>query len=235
MRDNPELFQPDYGITPEMRRYDTASRVDKFRGEIEDLQALIRRFSGPEATLIRWILGNKVSQTQNRLGAYLAGRRDVDAMRYEWQLREEGRGGEADALKSARMGGTTGIAAIPSIAGEFTPPPIPDWMQKYIDPSVPLKRSPLEEKGVGPSLQAFGYKRPGALRPFGAQEELTPEEMLFMAGYQAWGKAGAPTGMGGLTEMADWQKHWQPHVALSQKLFPKQAKLGKRWSVASQR
>ena len=131
-----------------------------------------------------------------------------------------------------------GIKSIRGRDPEFAPPPVPDWMKPYIETGMPYEGVSPEQRGGGRTLgKREEDKGIGQLRPLGAQEELTPDQMAQMAGYQAWGKAGAPTRFSedALRSMSDWQRHWQPYTRLSQSLFPKQAKLGKGWRTASQR
>lgn len=127
------------------------------------------------------------------------------------------------------------------------PPPAPDWLMEYLETSMPAKAAEymtgLPQSQVrGKATETLGRE----LRPMGAQAELNPEQMGLMAGYQAWGKAGSPTGAEGgwrgderlasqLGQMADWQRYFQPYATLSEKLFPKKTNLKSSWSTALQR
>lgn len=113
---------------------------------------------------------------------------------------------------------------------EPEPPPIPDWMREYMEPSMPAG-----EPSRFRDILGRGREKAVELRPMGAQAELTPERMGQMAGYQAWGKAGSPTGVGSIAEMADWRRWWEPYVSLSKSLFPQKTKLGTRRATAEQR
>ncbi|GAI54868.1 unnamed protein product, partial [marine sediment metagenome] len=119
-------------------------------------------------------------------------------------------------------------------AGELyqAPPPTPDWMQEYIEPTV--------SKETGGGFLSRIFKKPSVtstLRPLGAQAELDPDQLEFMAGYQAWRKAGAPTEYSeeAISKMADWRKSWEPHVRESQSLFPTGKKLRTGWATAMQK
>jgi len=115
---------------------------------------------------------------------------------------------------------------------EYKAAPVPEWMKPYIETTtetMPAGRGMARREG--PQTREVGE-----LRPLGAQEELTPEQMALMGGYQAWQRAGAPTTYSeeALRGMSDWQRWWDPYVRLSQSLFPKQTKLGARWMPAKQ-
>lgn len=118
--------------------------------------------------------------------------------------------------------------------------PMPDWMRDYLEMSIPGEMSQyapgLQRAGRGRGTATPSPQTP-ALRPIGAQAELTPDQMAEMAGYAAWQKAGSPTQYSdwALKAMSDWQGAWQPHVALSESLFPKKAKLRTGWATALQR
>lgn len=118
--------------------------------------------------------------------------------------------------------------------------PMPDWMLPYVDygnPYAPAtKMGTLGARGGIPTTVLTGSPKAGQLRPAGAQAELTADDMATMAGYQAWGKAGAPTSysQSAVQQMANWQKWWEPYAKLSQKLFPAKVGLGKRWAAGRQ-
>jgi len=129
-----------------------------------------------------------------------------------------------------------------------TPAPIPDWMKAYVEPSIPYQR---EEIFTAPTTTVRRRGRQLAqstgmptgipsLRPLSAQEELSPERLGYMAGYQAWGKMGGPAKLREstmertITGLADWERWWPQYIALSQNLFPTKAKLRPRWALASQ-
>jgi hypothetical protein len=109
-------------------------------------------------------------------------------------------------------------------------------MQPYLEPSVTIKQTNIP-------VESGKTQRGGtaALRPMGAQAELTPEQMGLMAGYLAYGAAGAPKSLygqdlgGTLATMADWQTPWEQYVRQSQKLFPKATNLRTNWLTARQR
>ena len=118
------------------------------------------------------------------------------------------------------------------------PPPVPSWMQEYIEPSTPLEKSQYPYTGEPRRGRvAEGKPKASALRPIGAQAELSPEQMGLMAGYQAWGMAGSPYSFseGAIRDMAEWRRWWEPHTRLSESQFPTKAKLGGRWATALQR
>jgi len=121
--------------------------------------------------------------------------------------------------------------------------PVPDWMQEYMETSMPLEKSeyPYTGEAVGrKGRRGYGKEekpKASTLRPLGAQAELSPEQMGLMAGYTAWGKAGSPYSYseGAIRDMADWQRWWEPYTRLSKSLFPKETKLRSRWTTALQR
>jgi len=161
--------------------------------KIEDLSSLLGEYRGPEGSMIRWLIGNRIKD-----------------LRY----------------KVARERGVT--EARPP---EYKPPPVPDWMKQYLTPAtVDLPGRPGTHRGLPAT------KEVGELQLLGAQEELTPEQMGEMAGYQAWFKAGAPTEFSkeAVRQMSDWQRHWTPYTRESQSLFPKQQKLTPKWATARQ-
>jgi len=123
-----------------------------------------------------------------------------------------------------------------------TPPPIPDWVKAYVEPSIPYQK---EEVFTAPTAESKKrqYPQPAgvpSLRPLSAQEELSPERLGYLMGYQAWGKMGGPTALREstmertITGLADWERWWPQYTALSQNLFPTKAKLRPRWALASQ-
>jgi len=116
---------------------------------------------------------------------------------------------------------------------EYAPPPIPDWMQQYIQP---IETAPVMETR-GRQRRPVETKQLGTLSSLGAQEELTSTQQAQMAGYLAWQKAGAPTKYSGsaLRGMSDWQRWWGEYTRQSQALFPKQQSLTTRWRVGEQR
>jgi len=120
------------------------------------------------------------------------------------------------------------------------PAPVPDWMQEYITPT-PMQASEYyggrERGGLSRSRKRGEEQQANVLRPLGAQEELPPEQMGLMAGYQAWGKAGSPTSFStqAIERMADWQRHWSYYTKQSQTLMPQQVKHAPRWRTPEQR
>jgi len=117
-------------------------------------------------------------------------------------------------------------------APEYEPPPVPEWMKPYVETrTVPAEEPPHRMRREQPET-----KEVQVLRPLGAQTELTPEQMGYMAGYQAWLEAGAPTRFDEniLPELSDWQRYWEYYKRQSQALFPKQQRLAPRWAVARQ-
>jgi len=115
----------------------------------------------------------------------------------------------------------------------YKPPPVPNWMQQYIQPA---KTVPVTETR-GRQRRPVDTKQLGTLSSLGAQEELTPQRQAQMAGYLAWQKAGAPTEYSewSLRNMSDWQRRWEEYTRQSQALFPKQQSLTTRWRTAEQR
>jgi len=113
-------------------------------------------------------------------------------------------------------------------------PPIPSWMEPYVETrTVPVKEGP------GKSSRRRGgekTKEIKVLRPLGAQTELTPDQMAYMAGYEAWQKSGMPTqySQNALLGMSQLERYWQPHTTLSQSLFPRQQTQTPRWAIARQ-
>jgi len=117
-------------------------------------------------------------------------------------------------------------------APEYEPPPIPEWMKPYIETrTVPVEEPPHRMRREQPET-----KEVQVLRPLGAQTELTPEQMGYMAGYQAWLEAGSPTKFEErlLPELSDWQRYWKYYTRQAQELFPKQQSLFPRWAIARQ-
>jgi hypothetical protein len=122
------------------------------------------------------------------------------------------------------------------------PPPMPDWLSPYLETSVHYQQEDVtgeraKELAKRPSwAQGRTKTTTPTLRPIGAQAELTPDQLAFMSGYEAWGRAGAPQRWSeeAFREMSDVQKWWTPYVALSQKLFPTATKLRQRWATATQ-
>ena len=136
-------------------------------------------------------------------------------------------------------------AGDPLFLREYEPPPIPDWLAPYVEPSMPYQKSqyPYTDEPVEDKMPWKRRGRDGeavetpSLRPLGAQAELTPEQLGLMAGYQAWGRAGSPMRYSGgaIRDMADWQRWWDQYVALSKSLFPKSQKKTAGWQTARQR
>jgi len=187
------LYGGDWRSTP------NSVYVNRAEAEINDLRGLLRQFSGPEATYIRWLINRQI---QNKT----AERERLSGRKYETRYEEA---------------------------------PMPDWMKDYLETSMPVGVTPPTTTGgrTRRGQQQDVSKLASTLRPMGAQAELTPEQMGQMAGYQAWGKSGSPYAYSeeAIMGMADWERWWQPHVRLSQELFPTKAKLGSKWMPASQR
>lgn len=223
--------------------------LDEIHGEQADLRNLLRQFRGPEATYIRWIIQNELTQLARREQRMRRSQQDL-------HIRNDIRLGEEE-IKEGVTGANKGQDRIDNAltrkvalkkrldkTPEYDPlePPMPEWMEEYIDRSMPAIKphTGLTEQQGRHGGHWAGFQRPEqarALRPLGAQAELTPEEMGFMGGYLGWAKAGSPHEYSeeAVMAMADWQKHWQQHTRLSESLFPKQAKLGQRWTTALQR
>lgn len=146
----------------------------------------------------------------------------------------------ADRLRREVKDGVQVAPRAPSGVSSIPEPPIPAWMEEYLERSAPAA---VPEYSAGQLARPSSRGAPptpegaAALRPMGAQAELTPEQMGLMAGYQAWGAAGSPRRYSeeALIEMSDWQKSWDPYTRLSESLFPKQAKLRGDWRTALQR
>ena len=125
-----------------------------------------------------------------------------------------------------------------AIYKEPQPPPMPEWMEEYIDRATPaVKPDYLPQKARPRSWRPEQTEGAYAVRPLGAQAELDPEQMKLLGAYAAWTGAGAPTkySEGALTAMSDWQGKWQQQAALSESLFPRQTKLRANWRTALQR
>ena len=117
----------------------------------------------------------------------------------------------------------------------YTPPPVPNWMQKYIVPAgeVTEWKSPGTKRRGFPTPKKAVYQ----LTPLSAQEELTSTQQAQLAGYMAWQKAGAPTAFSesAVRRMAEWPRWWEEYTRLSESLFPKQAQRTTRWRTAEQK
>lgn len=219
-----------------------SSAIAELRAEIEDLKTIRMQWGGAEGTYIRWGIDNQIarleweidrkinkSQTISQGQAVTLGQAETAAFQAREGARLEatgpgfvpgaeaaGTGGERIAGAMGRDIGGAGTAPQP---GE---PPIPDWMRPYVVTQPRVKGQGWiggeEVPGSGLATQAQ------YLRPLGAQAELNVDQLGQMAGYLAMMR-GRPTDIAG---------QWAPYSRLSQSLFPKQAKLGKRWRVAKQ-
>ena len=119
----------------------------------------------------------------------------------------------------------------------ITPPAIPDWMEPYIATSEVPMQGP--QKGDRPKGRwAEGKtKTVTSLRPLSAQADLTPDQLAFMSGWQAWQQAGAPTKYSpeALARMSDIERSWTPYGIESQLMFPQWAGQTPQWTIAQQR
>jgi len=124
---------------------------------------------------------------------------------------------------------TSSLYHVPIKPPEYKPPPIPEWMKPYVETRT------VTEEAKMPWAQPK-TKTVGVLRPLGAQTELTPEQMGYMAGYQAWLEAGSPRKVTPeiLSRLSDWQRYWDYYKRQSEELFPKQQSLTPRWAIARQ-
>jgi hypothetical protein len=114
---------------------------------------------------------------------------------------------------------------------EYEPFEIPSWAQPFIQTkTVPIELRGRVRRGTPTT------KEVKTLKPLGAQTELSPEKMGWLAGFQAWQKAGTPTRYSdtALRQMSDWERWWSPYTTLSQSLFPKTKQQTPRWATATQ-
>lgn len=232
------------------------AECDEIQQQISEMQQLKTQFPGSEATYIRWLIDNKVRSLQNTLDELRASNVSTGMA-----LREASGSAKLKAQEMERLGfiGSGSVMRpqpnIQSMARGFEqtseeyqplrtstsdvagftpePPPVPDWLLPYLEPSITAEGTQPQGRGWLPGAEG----RTPTLRPLGAQAELDPEQLGLMAGYGAWTAAGAPYeySQANITEMADWQKSWLPHTRLSESLFPKQTRLGARWMPTRQR
>jgi len=205
--------------------------------QIDDYSQLKSQFIGGESTYIQWLIGNQITQLNYQMSKQRETNKSLFRQKSLTEANIRDLTGQPEKAKELRyLAGQSAKTEVKPFAA--TPPPVPDWMKEYLETSMPVgvATQPTTE-GRGRGQQQDVSKLASTLRPMGAQAELSPEQMGQMAGYQAWGKAGSPYGYseGAITEMADWERWWAPHVRLSQELFPTKAKLGTKWMPASQR
>ena len=232
--------------------------IARLKAKIGDLAELLSYFPGAESTYIRWLINNQITKLQNQIDYEYSQRSARASAKLGAIERAEARAGvsgEVPQYKTvlervsaptltnpyavrfeprlienpeytyqqkveptkewlATVGGETELSQTPASSA-----PIPDWMRPYLESSIP-----------------YGETTTPSLRPIGAQAQLSTQQLGQMAGYEAWGRAGAPTTFSesALMAMADWQKWWEPFINKSKALFPKQTTLGKRWRVSSQ-
>ena len=216
--------------------------IDALQAQIEDMKQFRMQWSGAEGTYIRWSIDNQIKQLEWKIDRKINKAQTISqgqavtlgqAETAAFQEREGARleatgpgfvpGAEAAGTGAERIAGAMGR----DIGGagrrpELGEPPIPDWMRPYVVAQPKAKKkgwlTGLGEKYTVPETEIQ------PLRPLGAQAELTPDQLGQMSGYLAFMR-GRPTDIAG---------QWAPYSRLSQSLFPKQVKLGKRKRVAKQ-
>jgi len=272
MQAYPEVFNPaykwwqdvKYGVSPQLQQaYEDYSScnmgyplLDEISSKISAYTELKNQFTGPESTYIRWLIDSEITKLNNQYFRRWAGvgqtrRRGAKELAIA-EAAEQVTGATAnigghlavdeaslmEAAQAYQAAQGAGIRKSGFEAEQVTPLPIPEWMQPYLEPSINIAGE-LAPELEGQETGGYG----AALRPLGAQAELSQEQLAQMAGYMAWGKAGAPTSLPSdvnklqsmIANLSDYQKWWDEYVRLSESLFPKQTKLSTSWGVAKQR
>jgi len=272
MQAYPEVFNPSYkwwqdtryGASPQLQQaaagyygftmpYDQLSSISN---RIAAYSELKNQFTGAESTYIRWLLDSEITKLKNkyfqmRASVAQGGQRAAKELGIA-EAAEQVTGATAnigghlavdeaslmEAAQAYQAAQGTEIRESGFEARQVTPAPIPEWMKPYLEPSINIAGE------LAPEIEGYGTGGyAAALRPLGAQAELSQEQLAQMAGYMAWGKAGAPTSLPGdtarlqsmIANLSDYQRWWDEYVRLSESIFPKQTKLSTSWSVAKQR
>lgn len=266
MREYPQLYNPAYRWWNDARYsapsevqgvmeawdmpYSGIDPINQLRAKITDLSEIAGMFPGPEATYIRWLIGNQQkklqaqidyerSQVGARAGAFLGQVENAEkraaissgppsptlAAKMEPSLTQRVAGEEAyrEAVAPTKEWASNVSGVGGAVEQQAQTMPIPDWMKPYLEPAI-------QYEGAAEGTQA------ATVRPIGAQAKLSPTQLGQLAGYEAWGRAGAPTeySEGALEAMADVDRWWTPLVNLSKALFPSQQRLKARWMPAQQ-
>jgi len=246
----PEVFDPSYywwkdpqygvpeNLQSKLNTYDRAScaeRIEYLSAQAGMYEEMKGQFSGAESTYIRWMLDNKIKEVYHQINRERESNREGYRQMLTTYAKAQTEAGDIEgAQKTLELAAKKIGGEIPPYEAE--PPPMPSWLGEYLESSIPYKKEDVTEQAK--QRRSFNQEElTPSLRPLGAQAELNPEQMGLMAGYQAWGKAGAPSRYSeqALLEMSQWERWWEPYVSLSKKLFPKQTALGTRWMTARQR
>lgn len=194
---------------------ETAREIYGLRAEISDWAALRESLSRPVDRIAHWLAGLEMDRVREELRRV---KEQADISRYKRELAEgEYEFGEWGAPAGERVTGGPGVRLARArekakggagLTRELeTAYPIPDWLQAFLEHSMP----------VGEDGEAF------EMRPLGAQAEVSPERLGEMAGYLGWGKMGAPLRYKPYAEAAERIPEWfEEYTRISEKLFPKE-------------
>ena len=175
------------------------------RNEIANLEAMMREYTGPEGTYIRWMLRNRINKLKileaSKTGSKI---RTSDEPPYVTDL-----------------GGTHGIR-IPE-----NPLPIPDWMQPFVTTTEVAPEEVAEGKRARRSQTQ--PKTVMGLRPLGAQAELNTEQMMQMAAFLSFQKGWD------LQSQSDLGRFWEPYRRESTEMFSQATSQAPKWAIAQQR
>lgn len=208
---------------------ETAGEIAGLLAEMGDWASLRRMLTRPVDKIAQWLAGLEMDRVREKLHRV---KEQADISRYKRQLAEgEAKYGEYGAPWGERVTGGPGVrlARAREEAGRGTRRepetayPIPDWMQAYLEYSMPAGKKG-EERG------AF------ALRPLGAQAEPSLEQLGEMASYHTWERAGAPLRYKEYAEAAEMGESWfEEYLRLSRELFPKEVGMRQpRWFPSRQ-
>jgi len=218
---------------------------NEYQSQIDTLMGLREQFTGDIDWITRWLIDQEIKSLQNQksscnstaaIAAY-----NLENL-HEYALgsptmspeEEEAYMGKYEMWERALDGGPSEETFPDETFPELNRPPteglpLPEWLQEYLEPSMPA--------GVeGARKQAY------ALRPLGAQADLSLEQMGQMAGYLGWTKAGAPTrwsqwlgpgpeksyaGERYLEKREKFLPWWQEYQRKAQAMFPSEARMPK--------
>lgn len=164
--------------------------MDRIRAEMESLETIKGSFAGGGIDEInRWLIDNNITKLQHEASRINAKQdrliSETETIREKiksWDIAGLGGGWQGWGFEEKERG-----------VGKYEAPtklPIPDWMQQYLEPSI----SGLEERPEGTEGEEIPWaeRQAYAIRPLGAQAEVSTPELEMLFGRLGWGKAGAP-------------------------------------------
>lgn len=167
---------------------ETAGEIAGLLAEMGDWASLRRMLTRPIDKIAQWLAGLEMERVRDTLRRV---KYQADISRYKRQI-AEGKPEYAERLARVREEARGGAGLTRELETTY---PIPDWMQEYLEYSMPAGKKG-EERG------AF------ALRPLGAQAEPSLEQLGEMKGYHTWEKAGAPLRYREYAEAAEMGESW---------------------------